>query len=1490
MTPARQPEKATQNGSQTIAVNVKDLQNGNINPASLQDSKAVTETDLQRLDDLAKTINQYRNLTTVRTITLNKPSGTKTHIDSILIRAMPGASHKETFGQQTVTVKTFIILKLVSGKSIFTKHKFSFSQGTDEIVPEDKEQFNELMNFKPSDITFDIPALDPSEIDVAGYTWHITSASPNGATYGAETYHIGDPVQNIVIDYTPIQQNHSVTYQFIDQDNKNANVGTPVTVSGEPGKSVTVSDLKIPANYHLASGQLPTSVTIGDTDQSVSLYLKHNTQNTNDSKSITRIINVTNPNGKVNTTKQTATLSRTGVKDLVTNTTTWQNWNTGKWDRFTTPTIAGYTPTQMGVEGQNVDVNTQDNTVNITYNADPQKATVEYIDDTDNKTVATKELNGHTGETSNYSTADEISNLEKQGYVLVSDNYPKGGLVFDNDDQQDQTIEVHLNHGTTTVTPDKPGTPGQPIDPTNPDGPKYPTGTDKDSLQSTVTRTINYVYQNGKQAESPVNDSLHFTDTKVIDKVTGEVISDKWSPAQDFKKITTPTIEGYTANRSSISNTNIDHDHPAITETVTYTPNDQTTHVVYVDKNSKKTIKTDTVSGKTDQTVNTNSTVPTGWELVPGQQIPSTITFTGAKTPDTSVLIQHSHTKIPHTKPVPEDGKTPTNKLINGGHDSDLNQTITRTINVTNPSGKTTTTVQTAKIYRDGTVDNVTGEVTYSDWSTDTTSWTDFKPESIDGYTPSQSDVSAVTVKNGQKNVTVDIAYKPNKQSTSIVYKDGDTTVKTDPLNGVTDKTVDVKTNVPAGYKITNPKSVPSNYKFKASGNDPIIVPLEHQITTVTPTDPKTPKDTLPNNPDKYYPDGVSEKDLNKTIVRKITVVKPDGTRESHDQSVKLTRTATVDEVTGKVTGYSDWTTSSFKEYDADPVPGYTPSGKASAVNVTNTSDFTPIEISYTPNDQTGKISYVDVKTGDEVGTTPLTGKTNENVTITPVAPTGWKIVDGQSIPQTEKATPTGIVTVTVKVEHNTTTVQPTDPKTPSDKLPDNPDKHYPDGVGEKDLNKTITRTITVKNPHTGDQVTNQTAKLTRTATVDEVTGEVTYSDWVPGTWDNFEVPTVSGYTPSQNNVPQQSVTDGTKDTTVTITYTPTDQTGKILYVDPNGKEVGNTPLTGKTDEEIPVTPNVPAGWQIVPGQDIPTTITATPDGIPTVTVKVEHKIITVTPTDPKTPSDKLPDNPGKNYPKGVGTTDLNKTITRKITVIKPDGTKEAHDQTVNLTRTATVDEVTSQVTGYSDWTTSSFAEYDAPEIPGYTPSGNAPAVALVTSTSDFTPVVITYIPTDQTVKYKFVDPQGKVVGVQTVPVNIHIPDGYQLVPSESVPTSYTFKDGNPDQIIKVALIPNNGGQPTTNDHQGQGTPATNTPTNTTPNGNDVTGKLEGNVPNVQTGKTITSQSTTANKDNQLPQTGNAGEKNAQIFGALSAGLAALVAGFVPNRRRDNKQ
>nr|WP_243419817.1 hypothetical protein [Lactobacillus helveticus] len=47
-----------------------------------------------------------------------------------------------------------------------------------------------------------------------------------------------------------------------------------------------------------------------------------------------------------------------------------------------------------------------------------------------------------------------------------------------------------------------------------------------------------------------------------------------------------------------------------------------------------------------------------------------------------------------------------------------MNKTITRTINVTDPEGTTKKTDQTATVYRNAVVDEVTGEVTYGDWST----------------------------------------------------------------------------------------------------------------------------------------------------------------------------------------------------------------------------------------------------------------------------------------------------------------------------------------------------------------------------------------------------------------------------------------------------------------------------------------------------------------------------------------------------------------------------------------------------------------------------------------------------------------------------------------------------------------------------------------------------------------------------------------------------
>uniref|UniRef100_UPI0024BA49A5 mucin-binding protein n=1 Tax=Limosilactobacillus oris TaxID=1632 RepID=UPI0024BA49A5 len=278
-----------------------------------------------------------------------------------------------------------------------------------------------------------------------------------------------------------------------------------------------------------------------------------------------------------------------------------------------------------------------------------------------------------------------------------------------------------------------------------------------------------------------------------------------------------------------------------------YEPEDQSANIVYVDKDGNK-IKTDTVNGKTTQTVTVDvkSNVPAGWVLVNGQtDATKTITFTGAHTDDITIKIKHGKTSVDHTKPIKPGAKTPSRKEIKGAHESDLNKTITRTINVTTPDGKMTTTKQVAKIYRDATVDDVTGEVTYGDWSEGT--WADFTPGQVAGYTASPADVPAVTVDSETTDQTVNISYTANDQTTHINYVDKDgKTIKSDTVSGKTGQTVKTNSEVPAGWKIIDGQ-VPETIHFTGAHTDDITIKIEHGKTSVDHTKPIKPGAKTPS-------------------------------------------------------------------------------------------------------------------------------------------------------------------------------------------------------------------------------------------------------------------------------------------------------------------------------------------------------------------------------------------------------------------------------------------------------------------------------------------------------------------------------------------------------------------------------------------------------------------------------------------------------------------
>ena len=214
-----------------------------------------------------------------------------------------------------------------------------------------------------------------------------------------------------------------------------------------------------------------------------------------------------------------------------------------------------------------------------------------------------------------------------------------------------------------------------------------------------------------------------------------------------------------------------------------------------------------------------------------------------------------------------------------------------------------------------------------------------------------------------------------------------------------------------------------------------------------------------------------------------------------------------------------------------------------------------------------------------------------------------------------------------VTLKERVVPVTPDQPKTPGTPVdPNNPDgPKYPAGLEEKDLNKTVTRTITylyedgtpVLNEDGTPKVVTQEAKFTREAKVNLVTGEVTYGDWTPAQ-DLAEVksPVVPGYLADKASVPVVNVTADSKDTTEVVTYKPLGSwvpnipgqpTNPIKYpndpTDPttpgNDKPVlpyvpGMTPKDKDGNPLKPVDPNDPTkGYEVPnvptnPGEDTP--------------------------------------------------------------------------------------------------------------------------------------------------------------------------------------------------------------------------------------------------------------------------------------------------------------
>ena len=231
-------------------------------------------------------------------------------------------------------------------------------------------------------------------------------------------------------------------------------------------------------------------------------------QDTVESKSVTRTINVHYPDGQVKTIQDTVDLSRK-VKVKADGSKTYGEWSTAQWEAYTVPELAGYQANQSKIPAQTVDSNTTDTTIDILYEPIAQTIVIQYLDQ--GQVVGTQKLIGYTGETliPNYHAP--------QGYEITSS--PQPNITVDATGKQ--IIQVNVSHKIT-----------------------------QSAETLTKTRTINIHLPNA--TVKTYRQVAVIKRNVAVDQVTGSKTYGPWHN-NSWDAMDIPIIEGYTANQNSIA-------------------------------------------------------------------------------------------------------------------------------------------------------------------------------------------------------------------------------------------------------------------------------------------------------------------------------------------------------------------------------------------------------------------------------------------------------------------------------------------------------------------------------------------------------------------------------------------------------------------------------------------------------------------------------------------------------------------------------------------------------------------------------------------------------------------------------------------------------------------------------------------------------------------------------------------------------------------------
>ena len=1062
-----------------------------------------------------------------------------------------------------------------------------------------------------------------------------------------------------------------------------------------------------------------------------------------------------------------------------------------------------------------------------------------------------------------------------QGYVLATDNTDgtnykwgadKSKITYTFQDDQkvndENPIVIHLTHGR------------------------------KDLVDSNViSETVHYQFEDGTKAADDYN-AKHVVSSRIghKDLVTGQTIWDSDWSKETFPEVTSPHINGYTADLAKIDAQNVDGTSQDIVKTVVYKANDQKIFVHYIDDDvNGQDLHTDPLVGKSNTVANytTGDAIKgyenQGYDLVSDDTHGQAIRYDADDDHDQNYSVHLKHHISTVTDP----------KL--------LTATFDRTVTEKFPDGQTKTLTQHYVINRTGTQDQVTKKYTFANWSSAQVH--EDKGDKLNGYTAviaGQNPSEIASIQDGtpvvkaevftnsndaiqpvNANETVVITYNANDQKIYVHYIDDDEAGKdlhTDSLVGKTNTDANyttgdaIKGYLDQGYDLVSDDTKGAELKYDADdAHDQIYnVHFKHHISAVT--DPKLLMATF-----------------NRTVNEKL----PDGQTKTLTQHYVINRTGTQDQVTKKYT-FGNWSTAQVHEDKGDNLDGYTavitnqnpgniasiqdgtPVVKAEVFTNANDNSIQPVnanelvEIAYNANDQKATITFIDddaQKDKQVLQTKNLVGKSNTKADYDTGADIenylnkGFELVsdDTQGKPITFDAHDKVDQSFEVHFKHHISDV--TDPRI---------------------LNATFDRVITEHTPDGKDKQFTQHYVITRTGTQDQVTKQYKFSDWTVANVHEDKLDNFRGYTAHINSAKPEdfiTVVDGVPTVAkaeqftnengkllpknvselADISYTANPQSAAIVYIDDTADKVlSKVMTTGHYGEAIEFTPNVSSiiddlvkkGYVLV-SNDFDGQKYDADNNQNIFDVHLKHGTLDVTRT---------------------------KDVTETIHYIY-DNNSQAHDDyvaTKKFENHGVKDLVTGNTTWDAKWTPENdqFAQVNSPEIPGYTADKTSIPAQTVNADSKSLEYTVIYTQTP----YESSDPvQPAQPSTPVVPDQPNVPDTDQQSVDNNAPKKAKHhnksKDLNTDS----------------NDDYG----------NTVNKSNDYTGIKTVKI--TQNGKparvikinqvkseTVDPVKSTVYVKSQLPKTGSDKDQALVALGLASASLSGLFGLGLRKKKEEN--